>query len=50
MEWCHEDLPASKDNYISESDRVKAIKDYRNWIENYAESQTLYLACVYGKK
>lgn len=39
-----------KDGYVSESARIKAIRDYRNWIENYAESQTLYLACVYGKK
>jgi len=39
-----------EDGFISEADRIKAIGDYRDWIENYAESQTLYLLCVYGRK
>jgi ubiquinone/menaquinone biosynthesis C-methylase UbiE len=39
-----------EDGFIFEDDRIKAIKDYRYWINNYAESQTLYLSCVYGKK
>jgi len=38
------------DGYISESDRVKAIIDYRNWIGKYAQAQTLYLTCVNGRK
>jgi hypothetical protein len=47
---CPRGVQMVEDGFISEDDRIQASKDYRYWITNYAESQTLYLACVYGKK
>lgn len=38
------------DGYITEGERARAEMEYRDWIENTAQAQTLYIAAVEGIK
>jgi ubiquinone/menaquinone biosynthesis C-methylase UbiE len=38
------------DGFLKEDERIQATADFREWVKNSAESQTLYLLCVYGRK
>ena len=42
--------PMVNDAFISESERIQSITDFREWAFKSAESQGLYLLCVLGIK
>lgn len=37
-----------RDGFITEAERIQAIAEFREWVKESAESQTLYLLCVSG--
>ncbi|WP_281427084.1 hypothetical protein [Paenibacillus solanacearum] len=39
-----------KDGFITESERASAEREYRDWVNETAMSQTMYLLAVEGRK
>lgn len=41
-------LQMVKDGYITDTERTITEKDYRDWVEKSAKSQTMYLLAIEG--